>query len=189
MPESIRGIRYKVVCHHKPLLFVLEKTTVSSSRSLHDNHHLLFSPRQGTEHTLESSPQEAAVTHQSNSCPQTLAAGGTRKFSTPQLPLGLALPLPVIRASIVHLLSGTGRCQSLCLQRECRSGGKQVPGGKIIDIYCEKMVRDGFGYPGRMKVNKKETCSPNNCIYLRTSKPVLLPNSSLKPVPTIAKII
>jgi len=76
------------------ILFVLEKTTVSNSRSLQDSHHLLFWPREGTEHTLESSPLEAVVTQQSNFCPQTLATAGTRKFSTPHLPLGSALPLP-----------------------------------------------------------------------------------------------
>lgn len=35
-----------------------------------------------------------------------------------------------------------------------------MPGGKI-NTHSEEMVRDGFRYPGRMKVKKKPTSPPN----------------------------
>jgi len=93
----------------------------------------------------------------------------------------------IIRASTSHLLSHAAKCQSLCSQRECRSGGKQVSGGKIINTHSKEMVRDGFRYPGRMKVKKKETWSPNNCINLRTSQlsSSTLPQNQFLPPPKL----
>lgn len=116
------------------------------------------------------------------------ASGSSRdkKVFCPTAPLGISPSSPCNKRQHCPLLSGTGNCQSLCLQRECRGGGKQVPHGKIINTHSEEVVTNGFRYPGRIE---EETCSPNNCIHLRTSKPALLSTLPQNLPPTITRVI
>lgn len=82
LPEVIKGIKLSVTASHLHSICAGENSRQQFQVTPWQSWPL-FLPGKETEHTLEPWPQETTVTYQSNSLPQTLAAVGTRKFSTP----------------------------------------------------------------------------------------------------------